>query len=575
MSVPVHTLNKEQKIWYSRMVIGAILADDEISPSEIDFLKQVVAVVDTPAEKKELMQMISSKNKPSLVEPPGIGKEILAAVFVELLLIMISDLDFADKEKEFMKEVSQLFGLKESYFIELMNWAEEGLQWKESQRQLIPGELENESFQVPISSLSSEQKLWYSQTLIATIMLDGMVDEMELSFLKAAISIVDNRKYQKQLMGYVRNKMAPPLQVPPEFSPEVLVLIVIEVMRILSADESLSYTEQTHLKNISDLCGFSSELFDSMLNWCQRGLSWMRNKNPLIARCQLAPKSQIAKVTSLLEDNPDNNSILDRDFECFICESDKKVKAFQLKPHSHEPNRNIFGITTYLESLKGYDYIDYNLVRISVCPDCFFASINKDMFRKNDKELVPAILANPKFKNFWQKDIEKRKSMFKNKPNEISSVPRSVPMAIKTYQLALKVSNALGKLDGKGSFQWETITLLLTLSEITMSSGNEKKGEEFLRLAQEKADSLFKQASSNDVSFRTARLLFFIALYNNDLRAAGPYLDFLRGFHQEKADSLKPQERSLLKKIYGEAKNALGNRSEYKKERLIGFHLDV
>ncbi|MBU2647471.1 hypothetical protein KKI24_22380, partial [bacterium] len=101
MSVPVHTLNKEQRVWYADLVISAILADNEISPSEVDFLKQVIAIVPEANKKKELMQRISSKKKAELTAPTGMSKEILAAIFVELMLIMISDLDFADDEKVF------------------------------------------------------------------------------------------------------------------------------------------------------------------------------------------------------------------------------------------------------------------------------------------------------------------------------------------------------------------------------------------------------------------------------------------------------------------------------------------
>jgi uncharacterized tellurite resistance protein B-like protein len=109
MSVPVHTLNKEQRVWYANLVISAILADDEISPSEVDFLKQVIVIVSDPEKKKELMARISSKKKSPMTEPPNVAKEILAAIFIELSLIMISDLDFAEDEKAFLKTVADLF----------------------------------------------------------------------------------------------------------------------------------------------------------------------------------------------------------------------------------------------------------------------------------------------------------------------------------------------------------------------------------------------------------------------------------------------------------------------------------
>ncbi|NQU62927.1 MAG: hypothetical protein HQ517_01390, partial [SAR324 cluster bacterium] len=342
MSVPVHTLNKEQKVWYANLVISAILADDEISPSEVDFLKQVISIVSDLATKKELMSRISSKKNFPLSEPPGLPKEILAAIFVELSLIMISDLDFADDEKAFLKKVANLFRFEKSYFLELMRWAEEGLAWKISQQDLLSGGESIENFQVSLGQLNSEQRKWYAQALIATIMLDGAIDEMEMSFLKAAVSFVDQKKDQMELMGYVRNKMAPRLIAPPEMPEPVLVYIFIEVIRIVSADESLSYAEQAHLQQISDLCSFSKDQFEKCIAWCNRGISWMQNKNPLITNCKITAKKQLSSLSdSGMELNAENNSVLNREFGCFVCGSKQKVKAYQLKPHTQVANRNI------------------------------------------------------------------------------------------------------------------------------------------------------------------------------------------------------------------------------------------
>ncbi len=575
MSVPVHSLRKDQKIWYARFVIGAILADDEISPSEVDFLKQVINIVDDPHEKRELMQMISSKKCPPLTPPQGISKEILAAIFIELILIMISDLDFAESEKVYLQNVSRLFNFDESYFAELMHWGEEGVKWKDDQRFLVSDDGDVESFHVPLDKLNSEQKGWYAKSLIATIMLDGLVDDTELQFLKAAMSFVDNKKEQHRLVGYVRNKMAPPLTSPPGISQDILLLIFFEVILIVSADESLSYKEQTHLKHIAEMCDMSDAFLDKAIDWCHRGISWKQNKNPLIARCKLGSRIQSLQAHGPLELNPDNNSILNRDLECYICESSTKVKGFQLKPHSQEPNRNIFGITTYLESLGGQDYIDFNLIKVLVCPNCFFASVEKDMFRKNSNDPAPKALKNQLFKTLWLRDADQRKSKFKDHMEEISSIKRTLPTVIKTYKLAIKVYRVLGKMNQDQSFDWQVVTLLLTLSEILMSNGKEKKANEYLEQARVAADDLFKNASNNLIAIRSARLLFFIALYHNDIRVAGPFVDYVRRLYLDNSDSLNPAELTVLKKVYGETKQALKNRADYRQERLYGFHLAI
>lgn len=576
MSVPVQTLNKEQRVWYADLVISAILADNEISPSEVDFLKQVIAIVPDAAKKKELMQRISSKKQSQLTAPPGVSNEILAAIFIELMLIMISDLDFAEDEKEWLQTVADLFQFDKGYFRELMRWAEQGLEWKNSQQDLLSGGDNIENFQVSLGQLNAEQRRWYAQALIATIMLDGAIDEMELSFLKAAVSFVDSKKDQMELMGYVRNKMAPPLKRPPEMPEAVLVYIFVEIIRIVSADEALSYAEHAHLKQISDLCGFDNDKFEKCIAWCNEGISWMQNKNPLITNCKFVAKRQVASLAGGgMEQNAENNSILDREFSCFVCESKQKVKAYQLKPHSQEPNRNIFGITAYLEALDGYDYIDFNKIRVITCPTCLFSSINKDLFKKSDKDKIPDALNSKKFKTAWIKDIKARQAKLGKHLPELSSINRSNATVIRSYELAIKAADMLGVINNDDSLKWQSINLFMTLAEIKMNDGDVETAEGYLGKAQERADYLFKNASDVTVSFKAARILLFIGLYWDNVRLAGTYFDFLREYQFEKADTLSTPAQNVLKKIYGEAKKVMEDRSEYSKDQLVGFHKQV
>ncbi len=576
MSVPVQTLNKEQRVWYANLVISAILADDEISPSEVDFLKQVIVIVSDPEKKKELMQRISLKKKFPLTEPPGFAKEILAAIFIELSLIMISDLDFADDEKAFLKTVADLFRFEKTYYLELMRWAEEGLEWKNSQQDLLSGDDSIENFQVSLGQLNSEQRKWYAQTLIAIIMLDGAIDEMELSFLKAAVSFVDNKKDQMELMGYVRNKMSPPLKRPPDMSEPVRIHIFIEVIRIVSADESLSYAEQAHLKQISDLCGFDASQFEKCVAWCNRGISWMQNKNPLITNCKVVEKKQLGSLSGgSLAVNPENSSILNREFNCFVCGSKQKVKAFQLKPHTQEANRNIFGITSYLASMEGHDYIDFNKIRIITCPTCLFSSINKDLFRKTEREKTPDILTNQKFRTAWIKDVKNRHASLAGKMKELDSLNPSGEAVIKSYELAIQSASMLGVANNDESQKWQAVTLLMTLAEIQMNNGDVEVAESYLEKARERADNLFKNAGHAIVSFKAARLLLFIGLFRDDVRTSGTYLDFLREYHFEKQDTMSTPEQNVLRKVYGEVKKVVQDRSDYTKDQLLGFHKNI
>jgi len=108
-----------------------------------------------------------------------------------------------------------------------------------------------------------------------------------------------------------------------------------------------------------------------------------------------------------------------------------------------------------------------------------------------------------------------------------------------------------------------------------MSNGDEAKADEYLEEARQAAEELFRSASNNLVAIRSARLLFYIALYNNDVRTAGPFVDYIRNLYQDDSGSLNANESAILRKVFGETQNALKNRPDYKKENLMGYHLDI
>lgn len=575
MSVPVQKLNREQRIWYAKFVIGAILADEEITPSEIDFLKQVISVVDSPDEKKKLMQQISMKKRPPLTPPDGIPKDILAAIYIELVLIMISDLDFAQKEKAFLKEVADLFNFSGFYAQELIEWGEKGLQWKKAQAYLISEDGEIDDFRIPLDKLTPEQRKWYAQLLISTIMLDGLVEDTELQFLKAAMSLVSSKKDQQQLIGYVRNKMAPPITDPPDIPDEILVKIFCEVILIVSADESLSYKEQGHLTHIANVCGFSPAFQEKALSWCNQGIAWKQSKNTLISNIRLGEKGKQTEMHGPVMPFPGNDSVLYREFQCFACESPRTFKGFQLKPHSQEPNRNIFGISTYLESLGDHDFIDFNQIKVIVCPNCFFASTEKNLFKKSKKDSPPPALNSQKFKEQWKKGLAKRQQLYQPIVDELDGIERSLSTIIKTYEAGIKSALLLAKTSGDQSYDWQAVTLKLTMAEILMNHGEQEKADKCIEDASAITDDLFRNATSNLIAIRSARLLFYIGLYKNDIRMAGPFVDYIRNLYLNNSDSLQPQDLNVLKKIYGETQKSLKNRSDYSKESLTGYHLDI
>ncbi len=568
MSVPVHSLTTAQKIWYARTVVAAILADNEIDASETEFLKRVFSIVEEAEERKRLMASVANRDIPALSAPEGVSADILAAVFIELILILISDADFDAKEKSFLKKVADLFRFSDHYYAAAIDWGREGLSWKNSQKELFDERSEN--LLVPIGSLNRDQKAWYAKVLIASIICDGNVEKEEIAFVKMATTFLEDQKEKRNLLAYVHNRICPPIESIPDIPQEIVGRIFVESMLIVSADENLSYREQAYLKRLAGVCGISNGRLEHLLQWCRQGIEWKRKKAKLIAKREFKAKR---RTQSKARQSQPFNSITEHSVRCFVCGSDEPFAAFRLKPKTQKPDRNVFGIITYRESFEGFDFIDYNYVKIIVCPTCLFASAQVSMFRRSREGQVPALLSEA-FRRDWCSQIAERKELFGGWKRETEEPTRSLPTAVKSYHLAISATTALAKEGNDPNQNWVLISLLLNLAEIVSADGDQEKADQLLARADEEAKSLFKIARDYAISFKTARILVLIGLYHDDMRQAGIYLDFFHEVQRTKIEKLGPNDLMLFKKIYGEVKRAVKNRPDYKKRNLFGFHTE-
>ncbi len=328
MGVPLQVLTQSQRYWYAQMIVAAILADGEITKPETDFIKQILPAIKKPEERIELTNRIANKNSPNIFRPPGVAPKVLAAVFIELALVMISDIDFADTEKDFLDEVARVFQFKEEYYKELLAWCEEGLDWKNKQLDFVSATKRTDLLKVPVSKLNPIQLRWYAETLISSIMSDDQLDVAEVKFLKMAISLIKDENQRKEVTNLVRRNRPPSLSSPPSIAKHYLIRIFIEVMLIISADESLDKKEHDYLKQLASLCDFSENLFNRLIAWCVQGIKWKRAKNALINRCQIKKeekpkKYQVIKgeAKRIQKDYVIKNEQQEEDEEEFIDES--------------------------------------------------------------------------------------------------------------------------------------------------------------------------------------------------------------------------------------------------------------
>ncbi len=273
------------------------------------------------------------------------------------------------------------------------------------------------------------------------------------------------------------------------------------------------------------------------------------------------------------EENKESNAITDFNLACFVCGSSDIVKHFALKPKSLKASHNIFGIPVYQVSADGFDFIDYNQCKVTVCPSCFFASTQKQMFRQKVDAPLPKLLQHPEFKNVWMKEQEQRKKGFQNFIPEIASVKRSSALVVKSYKTAIEASTTLAELNNSVELAWHTITLRLTLAEVLMDQGKPEEAEALLRNIQKKAAELFKTVKNRFITFRSGRLVMLTAVYFGNEKIADRYFDYFQKLKSQKLDQMKEEDQKLFNLVFGEMKRAYRNKADYFHENMNGFRL--
>jgi len=569
LAIPLQILTDNQRFWYARQVVGAILADGEIASSEIEFVKQVMADLKKPEYKKELLQILSTKQSvPPLAPPPGIAKTVLAAIYLELILIVISDLDFAEPEQEFLEKTADLIGFSGAYKRKLMLWQAQGLAWKQHQLSFFPPESGVALGELPVAALNDAQRYWCASVLLSAILLDWNLDAFEVAFLKSALGIISNKKDQAKLMAYVKNKLQPKLTEPPGgMAQDHFVAIFFNVMLILSADETLAIQEQTFLKQLSQFCEFSDQLFNDLIGWCRMGIEWKGRKQGLIARVEMV--SERGAGTTKEEDEA---QMTDRYLRCLVCGCGE-VHHFHLKLKNRKPMANIFGADAYPKIEGEPAPLDYNRFKPMVCPKCLFVSISKKHFQASGvKGEFDGF--SPEFINDWKSNSDKRREIFGRMIEQIGHEKPKDEYLDLTYRTAIAALEQARPKVGQDAWDWELVQARLSFAELLMSAGRGEQADIEMQAAITLAQNLFSNSRQNTLILHSAKLLLTWGLYLENSEQINTFYNFILEM-AAKPSELEEGAKKLVTRLAPQAKKAFEDRNDYKKKNLVGYHLPI
>lgn len=138
MHVSIKQFNDEQKLWYSKLLIATIKADDVVDEAELDYVIQAFNFL-KPEQKQLLSQLLKLPQQlPGLEKiPPGLDHKMLLTIYTQMVMVSVADTKLTVKEQSFLNKVRGWFGFTGELEKDLNQWTSDVLDLVKRRQQLL------------------------------------------------------------------------------------------------------------------------------------------------------------------------------------------------------------------------------------------------------------------------------------------------------------------------------------------------------------------------------------------------------------------------------------------------------
>ncbi len=272
------------------------------------------------------------------------------------------------------------------------------------------------------------------------------------------------------------------------------------------------------------------------------------------------------------------NSVSVTPVRCHMC-SQKKIPFWSLQNRTMLSKTNIFGVSSYTEAMPRRDFCDFNLIRVIVCPKCFFASSDILDFKKENgsQGFSRAPFDKKAISKQWDKGISARKKLVAPHLDGFFDDERNLEQALLSYDLAIITGDEMFKSDEmldpkrrKYHLARKAIYYMMTKAELLINNENTAAAEKILQDVIIRLETIFPYLQ-HEPSIRAGFLLGMLSLYFEDYLKLGQYLTFLREFNKDGKIAEDSEEYKTLSTSLKKLDEAYQNRAEYSKTNLTRF----
>ncbi len=141
---------------------------------------------------------------------------------------------------------------------------------------------------------------------------------------------------------------------------------------------------------------------------------------------------------------------------CPLCD-ETRLPFWSLKPGTVRESRNLFGLPVYGSPYPGYEECDFQRLRVTVCPRCFFASsrlkdfiIHSRSSYMNDRILM---------RRLWDSSCPELKKTLHELPSRFGTHTRTLEEAVLSFEIAIESLEKLLELKEDQEIVMELLTL--------------------------------------------------------------------------------------------------------------------
>ncbi len=133
-----------------------------------------------------------------------------------------------------------------------------------------------------VEELNQEQRIWFAELIIATILSDDEVRLAELDRVREITSYIDSPEEKKRLFKLLESEEKPELKAPEKLDKNQLSVIFVELIHLVIADKVFDDGESRLLTEIAELFDFTENYFKELMKYCSEGLAWKQAQDSLL-----------------------------------------------------------------------------------------------------------------------------------------------------------------------------------------------------------------------------------------------------------------------------------------------------